>query len=184
MNTFEYFEGHSSSELTADLYETPEAHHKNPQKFTPKPNRSPLILRNSHALDINSTSHSCPNPKDHKFSTQTLKCCDFDSRVTIKLWFYRPNWNEGNGGESSRSHRFLPLRWAAMIVLPLRDDSNTDGETPSMTLGSSATVHFLILLPTQLSWIARRAASTSGSSGIFSFSSRRRREEGIWELRI
>lgn len=79
-----------------------------------------------------------------------------------------PNWKEGNGGESSWSHMFFPLRWAATMVFPRREDSKSERETPSMTLGSSAISDRLIFLPIQFSSMALRAASTSGNSGISS----------------
>lgn len=102
-----------------------------------------------------------------KPNAESTESCAFDRWVRIELGFYSPNWKEGNGGESSWSQRFLPLRWAATIVLPIRAASKPAGETPSMTLGSSATLQYAIFLPAQLSWIALLAASTSGSSGIF-----------------
>lgn len=88
--------------------------------------------------------------------------CDYREGVEI----HGPNWKEGKGGESSASHRFLPLRRAAEMVLPTSAASSRGGATPSMTLVSSAAEHRTILFPTQCSSSARRATSTSGSSGI------------------
>lgn len=65
---------------------------------------------------------------------------------------------------------FLPLRRAATMVLPMSESSKSERETPSMTLESSATTHFVIFLPIQFSSTALLAASTSGSSGIVLFS--------------
>ena len=79
-----------------------------------------------------------------------------------------PNWKEGKGGESRWSQRFLPLRWAEIMVLPKRAASKSEAETESMTLVSLAIMAFFIFLPRQCSSTARLAASTSGSSGIFS----------------
>lgn len=77
-----------------------------------------------------------------------------------------PNWKEGKGGESSWSHMLLPFLLAATTVLPTSEDRKAEGDTPSMTFGSSATTALLIFWPTQWSSTALLAASTSGSSGI------------------
>lgn len=61
---------------------------------------------------------------------------------------------------------FLPFLWAETMVLPRREASKSEGETPSMTFGSSAITAFTIFLPTQCSSTALLAASTSGSSGM------------------
>lgn len=52
------------------------------------------------------------------------------------------------------------------MSLPITEASKSERETASMTLESSATMHFVIFLPTQFSSTALLAASTSGSSGI------------------
>lgn len=81
-----------------------------------------------------------------------------------------PNWKVGKGGESSSIHMFFPLRLAATMVLPSREALKSTGDTPSMTLESSAMIALTIFLPIQLSSMALRAVSTSGSSGIFELS--------------
>ena len=64
---------------------------------------------------------------------------------------------------------FLPFLWAETMVLPRREASKSEGETPSMTFESLAITAFVIFLPTQCSSTALLAASTSGSSGMVVF---------------
>ena len=64
---------------------------------------------------------------------------------------------------------FLPFLWAEKMVLPRRETSKSEGETPSMTFESLAITAFVIFLPTQCSSTALLATSTSGSSGMVVF---------------
>lgn len=78
-----------------------------------------------------------------------------------------PNWKDGKGGASSWSQRFLPLRRAATMVRPTMARSKAARPAAATTtLASSATAQRAMRLPTQCACSARRAASTSGSSGI------------------
>lgn len=169
-NTLEYFDGHSSSSLTTALKHNTKTTSKPKPPTTKTYNQTfitkihkPLILRHCHSLYINRSSH--PYRTIHKNPIFTKKSSIFLNYNYVRLKF-KPNWKEGKGGESSWSHRFLPLRWVATMVFPVSEDSKTECGTPSMTFASSAATHLRILLPTQCSSRARRAASTSGSSGM------------------
>lgn len=107
--------------------------------------------------------------KKEELITVTVARGGVKERGVLRVWGKVPNWKEGEGGESSWSHMFLPFLRAEMMVFPTRDDWKWEGETPSMTFESSATIAFFIFFPTQCSSTALRAASTSVISGIDSF---------------
>ena len=77
-----------------------------------------------------------------------------------------PKCRHGHGRRSSSSQRCLPCRRTAFTRRPTRARRKRAGATPSKTIGSSATWASTMRRPAATLCAARRAASTSGSSGM------------------
>jgi hypothetical protein len=79
-----------------------------------------------------------------------------------------PKWTTSHGRRSSSNQKCLPWRRTARTRRPTSARRIRAGGTRSKTIGSSATVTEAIRRPAVTAAAARRAVSTSGSSGMAS----------------